>query len=174
MAANVAQSPPYSISPFIGANFGIAYTTSTTDGIDNAPIQPGTQVFGTDGSTWEFVQAATTINLNDCVVLDSGSNASQITKALADTYSYRLGFANGIAIASGSWGWVSTQGQSLKVNVLTGTSANAALYTTATAGVLSSTSTSQDLVTGVTVTTANSSGGTLAEPAVMINPRIIQ
>lgn len=177
--ANTAQSPAYNLSPQIGPNFALIFTPPATtssplDGYENPPFQPGYVVSGTDGSIWEYVLAATVINLNDCVVLDAGSNASQITKALADTYSYRLGFACGLAIPSGSYGWVATQGQSLKVNVLTGTSANVALYTTASAGVLSSTSSSQDLITGVTVTTANASGSTASEPCVAINPRILQ
>lgn len=177
--ANTAQSPAYVLTPQIGISLQTVFTPPSTsssplDGYENPQFQPGMAVNGTDGSIWEYVLAATTINLNDCVLLDAGSNASQSTKALADTISYRVGVAAAVAIPSASYGWVATSGQSLKVNVLTGTSANAALYTTATAGALSSTSSSQDLIAGITVTTANSSGGTLAEPAMLNNPRVLQ
>lgn len=177
--ANTAQSPAYSLSPQIGISLQTVFTPPATsssplDGYENPPFQPGMEVIGTDGSKWEYVLAATVININDCVLLDAGSNASQSTKAIADTISVRPAVAAAVAIPAASFGWVATSGQSLKVNVLTGTAANAALYTTATAGALSSTSTSQDLIAGITVTTANASGGTLAEPAMLNNPRVLQ
>lgn len=167
----------YGISPVLGVDLNNVFTPSATtgasDGYDNPPHGAGDLVFGNDGSEWEYVKAATTINQYDCVAIDNAGNASQITKALADTYSYMIGFAQ-IAIASGSYGWVCRRGGNIQVNVLTGTSANAPLYTTATAGALSSTSTSQDLITGVVVTTANSSGSTTNEPAIASWPRILQ
>lgn len=143
-------------------------------GYDNPPHAPLDITHGTNGGLWLYINAITIINQYDCVYVDQFGNASQITKALADTYEGRVGFAQ-IAIASGSYGWVALSGTNLKVTLLASTAKDAPLYTTSTAGVLSATSSSQDLIAGVTaITAAPASPATSAEPINVSWPRILQ
>lgn len=143
-------------------------------GYDNPPHAPLDETTATNGGIWVYVNAITAINQYDCVFIDQFGNASQMTKALADTYEGRVGFAQ-IAIASASYGWVALNGTNLKVNVLASSAKDVPLYTTATAGVLSGTSGGQDLIAGVTtITAAPASPASSAEPINASWPRILQ
>lgn len=148
------------------------FTPAPLDGYDNPPMGQGTERIGTDGSVFTYVKALTTINQGDCTHLDQNSNASQMTTALAAGLLGLVGFClipGGIP--AGSFGWVCTYGDSININVLTGTAAGAPLYTTATPGVLSSTASGQNQIYGVKTVIANASGSTAMEPAIATAPR---
>jgi hypothetical protein len=72
-----------------------------------------------------------------------------------------VGVAGVNGISSGSWGWVQTRGN-MTVQVLSTASASSFLYTTATAGALDDTATSQVKISGVTLNANATTSGAYA------------
>ena len=146
------------------------FTPSATSGQDNPPVALGTVKLATDGSEWVYGLAATTINAGDCVHIDANYNVSQMTNALATAALGTVAFSAN-AVTVGSYAWFALAGLSIQASVLTGTAAGVALYTTATAGVLSSTAASQIQIYGVKAAVANSSGATALRQLIAPAPR---
>lgn len=141
-----------------------AVSASTTPETPAAPFQPGTQAYGTDGSQFVFVQASTTINPGDFVAINIGQavspyQANSVTNTnIAGSLVIGLG-ATGLVlrqsvtnIPAGAFFWACTRGQfvpALSSGGFTGGLASNAggviLFTTATAGVISSVTTSSTL-----------------------------
>lgn len=136
------------------------FVTSTT-----ISFKLGQTCLGSDGSQWEYVQASGAIAAYDAVGISELGVAAALTKALADAQ-YGIGFAQ-VAFADTEYGWVLRRGKgsNYKVNVLTLYAADAAMYTTATAGKLDDTSASQTKISGVVGTTT--AGGS-TEAVVML------
>lgn len=111
--------------------------------------------YTTSGKGWMYVQAASAISQYDVVAIDETGQAAKITKALADT-STKVGVA-AAAFASGEYGWVQITGN-CTLNVLASCLTDAILYTSATAGSLDDTSTSQTKIDGILLTATR--GGT--------------
>jgi hypothetical protein len=136
--------------------------------VDTVPQFPlGTIDEGNNGSEFVYILANSAIAQYDAVGIDTSNGGDPLTKTHADA-GRDVGAAQ-VAIASGSYGWVQRRGRGGKVNVLANTAAGAALYTTATAGKLSDTTTSQTKVTGIVTTTANG-GSTAGQPATLTFP----
>ena len=136
------------MTAFVGANVSGRY--STTTGPDAG------QTFGlgdryTDnvGNNYIFVSASTSITSYQVCAVTSSYWAAPITTALSSA-NPGVGAAGVNGISSGSWGWVQTRGN-MTIQVLSTCSASSFLYTTATAGALDDTSTSQNKITGVTL-----------------------
>ena len=129
----------------------------------------GTQVLGDDGTKYVYVQASGAITQYDCVAIDEAFQAAAITKALADD-GHKIGFAQ-VAFADNDYGWVATEG-TVQVRYLTLCAADVALYTSATAGVLDDTSTSQTKIVGL-VNTVVVGGSTAASESIAVNPHIV-
>lgn len=125
----------------IGVN---PFETSTT-----ANFKLGQLAHGSDGSHWVYVAAEGAITAYDCVAVDENFDAVSMTKALADA-GHAVAFAQ-VAFADEAFGWVlkSGAGANYKVRVAAGYVADAALYTTGTAGVLDDATTSQTNIRGV-------------------------
>lgn len=164
-------SPAFNTDGELGG-IGSVFTPDPSAGYDNPPMGAGTKRIGSDGSEWLYTTAVTAINQGDCVHIDQNGNASQMTSALAAAGLGLVGFAQ-VAIPLGSSGFVALVGDSLNINVANGTAAGASLYTTATAGVLSSTATGQNQIYGVKTLVANASGGVAQEPAMATGPRTV-
>lgn len=116
------------------------------------------------GNKYVFVQASGTVSAYDVVAVNSSFVAQAATSALA-----QAGNTAAVALAtlsSGSWGWAQIRG-AVSVNVLQTCSSNTALYTTATAGKLDDTSTSQVKVQGITILANNATTGTVASMALL-------
>lgn len=166
-------SPAFNTDSELGG-VNTVFTPDPLSGYDNPPNGVGTERVGTDGSVWNYVKAATTINQGDCVHLDQNSNASQMTAALAASGVGLVGFCQvSGGIPQGSFGWVATFGNALSINVAAATAAGVALYTSATPGVLGSVATGQNQVFGVKTTVANGGGATALEPAIATSPRTV-
>jgi hypothetical protein len=112
----------------------------------------GQCVTATDGSSWTYVQASGAITQYDAVGIDENFQAAALTKAIADD-GHGIGFAQ-VAFADNDYGWVARQGSNISARVATSCAADVALYTSATAGVLDDTSTSQTKIDGVVAVTA--------------------
>lgn len=129
------------------------------------PFQLGQVTKGTDDSEWVYVLAGGAITLGDAVIItNTGAlwTATSITNALAlSKLGDLVGVAPLVAIGSGSYGWVQRSGKCAGVSVLASMSANAALFTSTTAGRLgTSVASSTVAITGIVLTTANSTGAT--------------
>jgi hypothetical protein len=145
-----------------GAALQTAYTISptTTPEVPNPPFAVGTMALGTDASVWVFVKlaASQTIAAGDFVYVNSTDAVSWNVTSLSNTAKALLGALVGIAGAAATSGTTSTQyiwimraGHYASANVITSASANALLYTSATAGRLTGTAsaTNNSLVSGV-------------------------
>ena len=146
------------ISPVIGVSLSTVYTGTTTDGED-APFALGTRVNGEDGTVWLFVQAEAAVTQYDCVIIDENFQIQAVTTTLATEASgdagCMFGFAQ-VAFADNEFGWVATKGSNISCrgSASAGT-ADMMLYTTATAGVLSTVSAGV-LINGVAFVTSAS------------------
>lgn len=147
----------YATSGLLGANPVVTETT--------AKFKLGTRMVGNDGTEWFYVQANGAIAQYDVVGIDETWQAAAITKALADADSL-VGAAQ-VGFADNDYGWVANAGagSNFKINVLASCVADAALYTTATAGKLDDDATSQTAINGVVIVTTN--GGSTAAVAAL-------
>jgi hypothetical protein len=132
------------------------WTASITPETPAPPFQVGTQGFGSDGSQFVFVQASTSISLTDFVVLNMGTTAPYQANSVTNTNvasSLAVGLASsGLVlkqsvtyIPAGAYFWALTRGQNVPATNSTNASNNmqtnlggVILYTTATAGILTS------------------------------------
>ena len=127
------------------------------------PFLPGTQGFGSDGSAYVFVQASTSISLTDFVVINSGQNVAPYQANSVSNTTVTSSLAVGLGssglvvkgsvsyIPAGAYFWAVTKGQNIPATTSGGTSGLASntsgvsLYTSSTAGILTSVTTSQSL-----------------------------
>lgn len=115
---------------------------------------------GVDGKEYVYIQANGAIAQYDVVAIDEAGQAAPVTKALADD-GYKIAIAQ-TAIADNEYGYVQVKGV-VALNVLANCAADVALYTSATAGSLDDTSTSQTKILGLVATaTAGGSPGSVA------------
>lgn len=118
------------------------------------PFLPGTKAIGSDGSEFLWVQASTTINLGDFIVVNAGTGspyqANSVTttnvQASLNCYLASAGLVvkqSVTYIPAQAYFWACTKGQFIPAigsgSLLTATATPVALYTTATGGQLTST-----------------------------------
>jgi hypothetical protein len=151
--------------PYSGVNLTVVNTT--------ADFPVGTIVTGTNSSLWEYVKAETAdVAQYAAVAINGSGNAQNCTTAIAAT-SRKIGFAQ-VAIACGSYGWVARMGVGLTVKIAASATANAQLYTTATAGTLDSTKVTAGGLGGVFLgNTAGSGGGVSTIPTNAAAPAFV-
>lgn len=138
------------------------FTASTTPETPAPPFLVGTQAIGSDGSAFVFVQASTSISLTDFVLINQGANvvgASYMANSISNTNvvsSLAVGMgSSGLVlkqsvtfIPAGAYFWALTRGQNVPATTSFGLASNAGgvtLFTSATAGVLTSVTTSSSL-----------------------------
>lgn len=162
----MAQQVFYQTLNMVGVDPTTYYTNLATAGGSVTPEYPappfiaGTRAFGSDGSEFVFVQASTSISLTDFVILNSAQQAGtyQANSVTNTTVISSLGVAiaaTGLIvkqsvsfIPAGAFFWAQTKGQFIPATTSTGLASNAGgvtLFSTATAGVLSSVTTSSTL-----------------------------
>lgn len=131
--------------------------TSTTDG---KHIAPGTRLDMPDGKSYIAIQASGAIAQYDAVGMSEAYAGAPLTKAMADD-AWKVGVAP-VAIAANAYGFVQVRGV-CELNVLASCAADVALYTSATAGSLDDTDTSQTEIVGIVASEADGgSGGNVA------------
>ena len=128
---------------------------STTEDI---PV--GTRVDCTDGGKAVYSQAVGELAQYGAVTLSADGTAAPLTTTTAIA-SKKVGFADTVSIASGSYGWIRTSGRP-KVKLAANCDDAVTLFTTATAGVLDDATVSASQVLGVvsTVTISNATAVT--------------
>ncbi len=125
-------------SSLIGVNL-TSYDTT-------AQFAVGTQVLGTDGSLFQYVNTLSAVAAYNAVCIDDAGNASNLTTTNAASYKM-VGVAQ-VSIAVSCYGWVQRSGK-LQVNVAANCNDFVALFTTATPGVLDDATVSECLVLGL-------------------------
>ena len=135
-------------------------SASVTPETPAPPFTVGTRAFGSDGSEFVFVQASTTINPSDFVTLNISANTNPYQANSVTTTNIQSSLCVGLAstglivnqsltyIPAGAYFWALTKGQFIPATNSNGLASNTggvALFTTATAGVLTSVTTSQSL-----------------------------
>lgn len=199
-------------------NLGVdptVYFTNTASVTPETPAPPflvGTQAFGSDGSQFVFVQASTSISLTDFVMITSGAaGSSYLANSLTSTNvasSIPVGIGStGLVlrqsvtyIPAGAYFWALTRGQYVPAttsggsgNPMFSNAGSVVMFTTATAGVITSTTVNASLAaaiagivcvnsitlsTGIGVSlvpaagTLSSTGLTLGPVVNMNNPRV--
>lgn len=127
---------------------------------ETAQFKLGSIAVGQDNRKFVYVQANGAIDLNDFVTVDENFQAAAGTTTTA-AGAHLTAWAADIAYADNEFGWLTLSGANFNGNVLDGTTADAQLYTTATAGHLSTDSSTGDpiAVNGVVVVTVRSGAG---------------
>lgn len=130
---------------------------SLTSYDSTAQFAKGTQVLGTDGALFEYVNTLSAVAAYNAVGIDEDGNASNLTTTLAATVK-KVAVAQ-ISIAVSCYGWVQRSGK-MGVNVAANCNDFVSLFTTATPGVLDDATISECLVLGLatyssTVTASN-------------------
>lgn len=135
------------------------FTLDSTSITQGKAFGLGDSATGKDGGEHRYVQAGSAITQYDTVWIDETFTANPITKALAGTTG-QVGVA-GVAFASADYGWVSVAGKNVTLRVAASTNADANLWTSDTAGVLTSTAAtaSHFPIMGLIAASAGSAGG---------------
>lgn len=131
-------------------------SASATPETPAPPFLVGTKAFGSDGSEFLFVQASTSISLTDFVAINIGSNTSPYQANSLTTTNVQSSLLVGIGstglvlkssvsfIPAQAYFWAMTKGQNVPATTSGGTgglatnSAGVILFTSATAGILTS------------------------------------
>src|SRR6202051_3131175 len=144
------------------------WTVSITPETPAPPFLVGTQAVGSDGSQFVFVQASTSISLTDFVLIGQGSQAapyqanSITTTNIASSLAVGLGSSGLVLkqsvtfIPAGAYFWCLTRGQNVpattsggSANIMATNAGGVVLFTSATAGVLTSVTTGASLAYGL-------------------------
>ena len=155
----------------VDGSIGAELTTPRADAPDTPAPRHflGERALGTQNTVWVFVQASAAIAQYDAVGIDENFQAAPLTKTMADD-GWFIGFAQA-AFDSGDYGWVAIAGSDIGVNVLVSCAADVPLYTTATAGKLDDTSTSQTKIDGIVAVTAEPGVGTDSVEIIATHPK---
>lgn len=150
----------------LGVDLDQTYTSA-----GELPIEQGTEVVTRNGKAI-LVRAASGIAANNMVVYGpSSAQASASTDAFPASTTNLGGRALGIAqtsIASGSYGWIHTEGvREMKVLASAGTLPNVPLYTTGTAGVVDDATVTAGYLQGLYLLQTASTGATSAVQCIL-------
>jgi hypothetical protein len=154
-------TPLFSTSNTDGVDLSTAFTLSTsTPEYPNPPFSLGQVVLGSNDGAWVYATASTALSKGDVCTISAAFSATP-TPATAS-----LGLMVGVAMATnttGQFSWYQTNGVSAAINVTASVAANTLLYTSATAGRLSTAATGFTRIQGiVTNTTSAGTAGTYA------------
>ncbi len=132
------------------------------------PFTLGQVTKGVDESEWVYVLTGSALAIGDVAII---TNTGALWTATAITYTLATGKVGAfvavcplVAMATGTYGWVQRAGKCAAIDVISSTSANAALKTTATAGHLTSIVATGSTVniSGIIITTASTTTGNTA------------
>lgn len=147
-----------------GVDMTVVYTVtaSTTPETPAPPFLVGEQVFANNGSIFIFCQASTSISPNDFLAIKSSGQANSLTTTnIAASGGVQIGVAPGAtagnggtnpAMLAGTYFWAALTGHQIPANAVAATTtSNVQLYTSATAGIVTSLTTSGVALGGIVV-----------------------
>jgi len=164
-------------TPFSPASTHFAY--DGTMGVDLAAVVTGTGtsfdqgddftlgqcVKSANGNMYMRCHAAAALPIFSFVAVTENFEAALLTKALADDGHF-IG-ATQVAVADNEFFWLACTGSDIGGLVLVSCAADVIVYTTATPGAIDDTSTSQTILEGLRVVTAEPGTGTDAEEIII-------
>ncbi len=188
MTVNPNSAPPvqFNISNIIGVDIGSNPTTPASSATgtqlfypenNNPNLSPGTIVMAGGGATYIFAQVGTvgSINTGDFVAFTQSIASTFSVQQLGSTQALAgvrvgiyqgsaIGYANGASLPASSsittqWCWIALSGSNLVGNVVSTTSATIPLFVSATAGYVTSASTSTFMVAGAVNETSTANAG---------------
>lgn len=126
-----------------------------------------------NGTQYRYVEAGAAITQYSAVHFDEAYSANMLTRALVDDAG-QFGVAQVSFAATGDRGWVAVSNGPVTARVAASSTANAVLWTTDTAGVLSTTAATASHVPifGVVAATAASAGGITNVVAYLAYPAV--
>ena len=136
-----------STQPLEGIDLNAVYTaaTATATGYDPAypapPFLVGTETIGNNDSRFVFVTVSTSCNKGDFVVAATGITSFTVVQLQTSIAAGVFGQQIGVAMATGTTGqflWMQTEGENQAANVTAATTAGVPLFTSGTAGALTS------------------------------------
>lgn len=154
---------------------GTAMTLSTI--FTPTDFKPLERLVCSDGTTRMLVKGTVaTINAGDMVIVDASGNAQQSTTALLTpaqtSAAYTIAnapYSITYSASSPNYGWVIVNGP-CQINVAANTAVGTALYTTTTAGRLSTTNAASYLVLGALTTATSATAGPVS--GILTNPTL--
>lgn len=164
---------------------GVRLTTVVTSanvasGVDVNDAKYLTVVRGNNASQWMYVYASAAITQYALVGVEASGTASMLTSTIArGAVPVRLGIAQTAFANAGDRGWVATEGTALTVLTTAVCTAGAKLFTTATAGRVSTTQATatdaqvQGLVHSVTTGATASSSPCIANSLTFSYPSLL-
>jgi hypothetical protein len=180
--AAIASGLNFSTLSAEGFALNICTTINTTQNPEYpaTPVAFGTPTLGMDGSKWVYAKPAANYAVGTVGYLDTSWNFTAITTTNAASISGEsVAVLSQVASVTASptttnydGVWVQTGGLCPAIQVAASTTANAQLYTSATAGQLTSTSSGNVALNGVVITTAQGSGGAGTQPGVLLEPEV--
>lgn len=114
-----------------------------------------------NGVLYEYVKATGAITQYHVVAISEDGEVAAGYAHDASSVPARIGIAQA-TLASGEYGWVARKGLSLTVKTVSGATADGKVYTSATAGAVASSSSSQSLIQGLRLNAAYASPGNTA------------
>src|SRR5690606_18043301 len=146
------------------------HTLSSTELTQGKAFGLGDKATDHKGAEYRYVKAGSAITQYDTVWIDETFTANPITAALAATTG-QVGSAQ-VAFASAAYGWVAVAGANLTSRVAANTTADATLWTSDAAGVLTSAAStaSHFPIFGLEAASAASAGGVTNVAAFMAYP----
>ena len=148
----------FATSGVLSANLGEVDTT--------ARHRVGEVVKGNNASEWVYVYSSGVIAQYALVAIEIGGTATPATHANTRAGN-SLGLAQ-VAFATAEYGWVATEGNSLRVNTLAAEAIGVTLYTTDTAGAVADATASASAATIFGLTLVATASGTTASNAAVI------
>lgn len=156
------------ISGLIGANLTDRVAGTGTSSDQGNQFALGTEVLTKLGGRYLYVHAAEAVSDHMWVSIDGTYEVRKLT-ATELNKGYRVGCADQGAFADNDFGWVCIDG--FPSGLIDAASVKEVkLYTSATAGQLSSGSTVGTLVPGIVAVSSNTTGSALAVTTIMKNP----
>ena len=139
-----------------GADLNNPVTISTTTNPDYpaASFALGERCQGNNDSHWVFVQASATVTANMLIAFNSNFKATTLTSALvvSQVYSYAVAEFQASAAATGDYFWaLISANRGVAVNAVASTSTTSFVFIAGTAGMITSSATSNALMNIVPV-----------------------
>lgn len=166
-----------------GVNFAICNTIDTVKNPENPALQfqLGEFVMGQDESEWVYAQPAANYAVGTVGFFDTSWKFTAITTANAAAVSgQKVGVMSQVAstVASPTTTnfegvWVQVSGGCPAIQAAASTTANAQLYTSTTAGQLTSTASGNVAINGIILTTAVGGGGAATAVGILNNPEVL-
>ncbi|MEJ0092819.1 MAG: hypothetical protein WDN46_14280 [Methylocella sp.] len=169
-----ASGLAFATTPLEGVNLTITYTVNNqTPEFPGPPFSLGQVVQGVDNSEYVFVKFAAAYPVGTVGFMDANWNFTALTSANAAAVSGQLvGVMSQVNSLGGDFGFVQTAGLSPAILTAASTPANTALFTSATAGQLTSTAAANVAIDGIILTTANGASAGVA-PGLLNQPQVL-